>query len=169
MLGLRQWTPFGSPFQLHREIDSLFDRFFGPTERSGSAAVPPEAAPVSPAFRPAVESYACDGNLHVRVALPGVDPKDVEVSVMDGVLTIRGERKDTTEQKDTGYFMREVVYGAFERSLVLPEGVDPDRIRAKYTNGMLELSMPAPVSVAPKKVEIAIDGGTPERKSIKAA
>jgi HSP20 family protein len=65
--------------------------------------------------------------------------------------------------------MREVVYGAFERSLVLPEGVDPDRIRAKYINGMLELSMPAPVSVAPKKVEIAIDGGTPERKSIKAA
>jgi HSP20 family protein len=103
------------------------------------------------------------------MALPGVDPKDVEVSVMDGVLTIKGERKDTTDQKETGYFMREVVYGAFERSLTLPEGVDPDRIRARYTNGMLELSMPAPASVAPRKVEIAIDAAAPERKSIKAA
>lgn len=167
MLSLRQWTPFGSPFQLHREIDGLFERFFGPTGASGVATGGPEAA--TPAFWPAVESYARDGALHVRVALPGIDPKDVEVSVMDGVLTIKGERKQATEQKDSGYFMREVAYGAFERSLVLPEGVDPDRIRATYTNGMLDLGMPAPVSVAPKRVEIAIDSPAQERKSIKAA
>ena len=120
-----------------------------PANRAGSSS--------SPAFWPAVESYTQNGDLHVRVALPGVDPKDVEVSVMDGVLTIRGERKDATAQKETGYFMREVTYGAFERNLVLPEGIDPDKIRAAYTNGMLDLSMPGPVSVTPKKVEIAIN------------
>jgi HSP20 family protein len=155
MLGLRQWTPFASPFQLHREIDGLFDRLFGQT---GGLAVAPDAEAPAPAFWPAVESYSRNGDIHVRVALPGVDPKHVEVSVMDSVLTIRGERKGTTEEKDkeTGYFMREVAYGAFERNLVLPEGVDPDKIRATYANGMLELSMPGPVSVTPKKVDIAI-------------
>jgi HSP20 family protein len=166
MLGLRQWAPIASPFQLHREIDGLFDRLFGQT---GGSAVAPETSEGSPTWWPAVESFTRAGEIYVRMALPGVDPKDVEVSVMDGVLTIKGERKDTTDQKETGYFMREVVYGAFERSLTLPEGVDPDRIRARYTNGMLELSMPAPASVAPRKVEIAIDAAAPERKSIKAA
>ena len=110
-----------------------------------------------------------NGDLHVRVALPGVDPKDVEVTVSDDYLTIRGERKAKTDEKSGGRFVREFAYGSFERALSLPEGIDPGRVQAKFTNGMLDLTMPAPVAVVPKKVEIQIEDGTAQSKTIKAA
>jgi HSP20 family protein len=163
MFDLVRWSPFGSlsPFRLHREVDELVGRFFGQNRTTSE--------PTSePAWWPAVESWASDGNLHIRVALPGVDPKDVEVSLTDNVLTVKGERKAQTERQDGGYYLREFSHGAFERSFALPEGVDPAKVTAKYTNGMLEITLPAPLSVAPKKVDIQIEGQPSEPKSIKA-
>jgi len=97
-----------------------------------------------------------------------VDPKDVELSVTDNVLTIKGERKAEHERKETSYFLREVNYGTFERSFALPEGVDASKVTAKYANGMLEITMPAPLAVSPKKVEIQVEGQAAP-KAIKAA
>jgi HSP20 family protein len=163
MFDLVRWSPvgsFGTPFQLHREIDDLFSRFF---QRSQAAADPATA----PTWWPAVESWASDGHLHVRIALPGVDPKDVELSVMDNVLTVRGVRKGQDEKRNGGYFLREFSYGSFERALALPEGVDPAKVTAKYADGMLEITMPAPVAVAPRKVDIQIEGQPAAQKAIK--
>jgi HSP20 family protein len=165
MFELTRWSPFGSlstPFQLHREIDELFGRFFGQSQ----APAPQEGNGGTPSWWPAVESWASEGNLHVRVALPGVDPKDVELSVTDDVLTIKGQRKRQSDTKDGGHFLREFSYGAFERALMLPEGVDPAGVTAKYANGMLEIAIPAPVNPVPKKVEIEIEGS---QKSMPAA
>jgi HSP20 family protein len=166
MFELTRRSPFGSMFQIHRELDDLVSRFLGrdvtPTPYQGET----EPEPVT--WWPAVESYSQDGNLHVRVALPGVDPKDVEVTVADDCLTVRGERKAKTGEKNGGRFVREFAYGAFERTFSLPEGIDPSKVQAKYTNGMLELTMPAPVAVVPKKVEIQIEDGTGRPKAIKA-
>jgi HSP20 family protein len=164
MLGLTRWSPLGSVFQLHREVNDLFNRFFG--EESTPDLARPNAEVVT--WWPAVESYTDKGDLHVRVALPGVDPKDVEVTVADDTLTIRGERKGKGESKEGGYHVRELSYGSFERSLTLPEGIDPAKVHAKFTNGMLDVTMPAPVAVAPKKVEIQIEGAE-QPKAIKAA
>ncbi len=86
----------------------------------------------------------------------------------ENILTIKGQRKTQSETSDGSYCLRELSYGAFERSLVLPEGVDPAKVTARYTNGMLEISMPAPLAVAPKKVEIQTEGA-PRAKAIKAA
>jgi len=166
MFGLTRWTPFGSPFQLHREIDDLFNRFFGQTW--GEPAGQPSETPTT-TWLPAMESYTHEGNLCVRVALPGVDPKDVEVSVSDNLLTIKGARRTKNEQKEGSYFVREFAYGAFERTVALPQGVDASKVNAKYTNGMLEVTMPAPVTVVPKKVEIKIEGQQSEAKAVKAA
>jgi HSP20 family protein len=166
MLGLTPWSPFGSAFQLHRELDDLFSRFFG--QEGAPAAYRPEAN--QPAtWRPAIESYSQDGELHVRVALPGVDPKDVEVSVTNDTLTVRGERKASAEARDASAYVREFAYGTFERTLALPEGVDPGRVQAKFSNGMLDVTMPAPISVAPKKVEIQIEGAAGPARAIRAA
>jgi HSP20 family protein len=148
--------------EVHRELDDLFGRLF-----SREVTYRPETGPV--AWWPAIESYAKDGELHVRVALPGVDPKDVEVTVSDDHLTIRGERKAKTEGKDGGRYVREFAYGSFERTLALPEGIDPAKVQAKFANGMLDLTMPAPVAVVPKKVEIQIEGAAGSAKAIKAA
>ena len=164
MFELTGRSPFGSMFHIHRELDDLLARFLGhdPTP----APYRGEDEPV--AWWPAVESYAKDGDLHVRVALPGVDPKDVEVTVSDDYLTIRGERKAKIKEQDGGRYVREFAYGTFERALTLPEGIDPGRVVAKLANGMLDLTMPAPVAVVPKKVEIQIEGGAGQAKAIKA-
>src|SRR5262249_36202195 len=151
-------------FKTHRELDDLLTRFLG--HDAAPAPYRGDAEPV--AWWPAVESYAKDGNLHVRVALPGVDPKDVEVTVSDDYLTIHGERKSKTEEKDGGRYVREFAYGTFERTLALPEGVDAGTIVAKFSNGMLDLMIPAPVAVVPKKVDIQIEGSGDQGKAIKA-
>jgi HSP20 family protein len=161
MFQLTRWTPFGSAFHLHRELDEMLNRFLG----QDSATYRPEADTVT--WSPAIESYAKDGQLHVRVALPGVDPKDVEVTVSDDQLTIRGERK--TEHDDAGRYVREFTYGSFERTFTLPEGIDAGKVQAKFANGMLDVTLPAPVTVAPKKVEIQIEGGADKPKAVKAA
>ena len=152
MFSLTRWTPLDSVWQLSRDFDlftRLFDQLHGRTRNEEEAG---------PAWLPAVETYSRDGELGVRVALPGVDPKDVHISVMDDVLTIKGERKVEETSKQAGYVRRELAYGTFERSLVLPEGVDASKARAKYTNGMLEVTMPAPLAAVPKRVEIAVEG-----------
>jgi HSP20 family protein len=163
MFELTRRSPFGSMFHIHRELDDLLGRFLG-----HDAAPTPYRADTEPVvWWPAIESYAKGGDLHVRVALPGVDPKDVEVTVADDYLTIRGERKAKTEGKDGGRYLREFSYGSFERTLALPEGIDPGRVEAKFANGMLDLTMPAPVAVVPKKVEIQIGDGAGQAKAIK--
>jgi len=164
MFELTRRSPFGSMFHIHRELDDLLASFLGANATPGPYRA--ECEPV--AWWPAVESYAKNGDLHVRVALPGVDPKDVEVTVSDDYLTIRGERKAKTEEKNGGRYVREFAYGSFERTFSLPDGIDPGKVVAKFTNGMLDLTMPAPVAVVPKKVEIQIEDGS-HAKAIKAA
>lgn len=164
MFELTRWSPFSSMFQMHRDLDELFGRVLG--HEGVPAPYRSETAPVN--WWPAVESYTKDGEIHVRVALPGVDPKDVEVTVSDDHLTIRGERKSRTEEKAGGRFVREFAYGSFERTLALPDGIDAGKVKAKFTNGMLDLTMPAPVAVVPKKVDIQIEGGAESAKAIKA-
>ncbi len=164
MLALTRWNPMGSAFRMHREIDDLFSRFFGEPWPEGRAE-----AEATPDWLPAIETYADGGKLGVRVALAGVDPKDVEVTVTDDVLTIKGERKVERTGKEGGYLQRELAYGTFQRTLTLPEGVDPSQVRASYANGMLEVTVPAPVAVAPKRVEIKIESGEGSAPVVKAA
>ena len=165
MFELTRRSPFGSIFQIHREFDDLLSQFLG--HEGAHAPDRPDAEPVT--WWPAVESYTKDGDVHVRVALPGVDPKDVEVTVSDDYLTVRGERKAKTEEKGRGGYLREFAYGSFERSFTLPDGIDPAKVQAKFTNGMLDLKMPAPVAVVPKKIEIQIEGAADQAKAIKGA
>lgn len=138
-------------FDLRRDFDSFFDRVFGAgRERADDRT-----------WWPSLESYVKDGDVHVRVDLPGVSPENVEVTLERNVLTIRGERRAEQGSEASGY--REVRYGRFERSLTLPEGIDPESIRASHANGVLELALPLPESVKPRKVPIRIETGeTPQ-------
>jgi HSP20 family protein len=107
-------------------------------------------------FSPAVESFIDTDNrkFHCEVLLPGVDPKNVNIQVQGNTLTISGERSNTRETKQADFLQREISYGSFTRTLVLPEGVDRDKISAEYRNGMLEITAPIANSALPKKVEI---------------
>lgn len=132
---------------LHQEIDDLFSHFFGPDE-------PWFAGTWERSLTPVIESYVKDGELVVKADLPGIDPKDVELSIESDRLHIKGERKKEEERKERDYLYREVSFGRFERIVPLPAGVDPDTVNATYHDGVLEIRMRAPREMVAKKVPI---------------
>lgn len=86
--------------------------------------------------------------------LPGVDPKEVNLHVQGNTLTISGERSTTHETKEADYLRREIAYGSFQRSILLPEGVDKNKLNAEYRNRILEITAPMAAAALPRKVEI---------------
>ncbi len=140
-----RWSPVRK-FHFHHDVDDLFSRFLD--------GVSDEAVPRPASWLPAAEGRIEDGAYVIQLALPGVDPKDVAVSLMDNVLTVKGERKADADTRDTDYFVREVAYGGFQRSFALPEGVDAAHVEAKYVNGMLEVRIPAPRAAMPRTIEV---------------
>lgn len=140
-----RWSPTRK-FHFHHDVDDLFLRFF-----DGAAD---EAVQRPASWLPAAEGRIEDGTYVIQLALPGVDPKDVTVSLMDNVLTVKGERKAEPDTTDKDYFVREVAYGSFQRSVTLPEGVDAAQVEARYTNGMLEVRIPAPQAAVPRTIEV---------------
>lgn len=128
---------------LHREIDALFEGAFE------NRAVEPVAD-----WSPRVETFVKDDALYVRADLPGIDPKAVDITVENDVLTVCGERK--SEHQQAAY--REVSYGRFERRIRVPDGTDPAKIAAKYTNGVLEITVPIPKPVS-RKVTVNVTNG----------
>jgi HSP20 family protein len=92
--------------------------------------------------------------LELTVELPGLEEKDVQVSISDGVLTVSGEKKFETETKDKTYQFVERGYGSFSRSIELPEGVTPDQIKATMSKGVLKVTVPMPAKPEPKKIEV---------------
>jgi HSP20 family protein len=147
MTTMMHWSPFTSKFHLHHHhVEDLFPRF---VEDAMDEAAPPAAS-----WLPAAEGRLEDGNYIIQFVLPGVDPKEVQVSLMDNSLTIKGERKANHESTGKEYFVREVTYGAFQRSVMLPEGVDAAQVEAKYANGMLEVRVPAPRAATPRMIEV---------------
>ncbi len=108
-------------------------------------------------YFPVLESFVKNGNLVVRVDVPGVDPKDIDVSVVGNVLTIKGERKEEKEVKTEDYIRREASYGAFERRMTLPEGANTEKVTANFKNGVVEITMPVAKAVEGKKVPVQIE------------
>jgi HSP20 family protein len=148
---------------MQRDMERLFGQFFG---RDVSV---PEAAGE---WTPPVETYMKDDNLILRCELPGVDPKDVDVSFDESSnqLVIKGERKQDKETKDEDYIYREFAYGRFERRFTIPAGVKIDQMKAKYTNGLLEITVPSAAEAKPRKIKIETAPSLPEaEKAVKKA
>jgi HSP20 family protein len=150
-----------SPFRGFWDTQSEFDRvfndvmgdFFG-TRRQGAGA---QQQPRAPRF----EAFAKNGDLVLRADLPGVALEDVGITLDGNVLTISGERKATTQEEGVSYYLNELPYGAFSRSVTVPEGVDADSIKARLENGVLEVVLPgATTQLEPKRIAIEGSGGT---------
>ena len=140
---------FQDLLDFRRDFDQIFNRFLSwPSTQEDRALVA--------GFAPAVESFIDkdDKKFHCQVMLPGVEPKDVNIQVQGNTLTISGERRDVRETKEADYHHREITYGSFQRSLLLPDGVDKDRLSAEYRNGMLEITAPISAAALPKKIEV---------------
>lgn len=151
------WQPFDS---LRREVDRLFEDFGFGLHRP-ARTVP---ADVDPVWRrdfgfvttPAVDIAEKDDAFEITAELPGLSEKDVDVSHANGMLTIKGEKKQETEEKKKDYHLTERRYGAFQRGFALPEGVDEDKIDARFKNGVLTVTLPKTPEArkAAKKIEV---------------
>jgi HSP20 family protein len=129
--------------RFRKEIDDLFARFFGDGYRTLTGWM---------SSAPATESYFKDGHWIMRFDLPGVDPKDIEVSVAGETLTIRASRERRSQQ---GSGVQQASY-RFEHSVTLPKGVNSDQIKANYQHGVLELSMPASPEVMGRRIPVEL-------------
>jgi len=139
---------FDDFFSLHRELDNLFEKSWGPAARLlptfGQAAD----------FYPEVESYTKDGKVVYRLAIPGIDPQNVDLSIVGNQVTMKGERSSPAEVKDEDWYVRGFRYGQFERTFTLPEGVETDKVNASFTNGVLEISAPVAKAHLPRRIEV---------------
>lgn len=154
---LERWRPSRELDRFRSELDDLIQRFgfdwfarfpFGPELLAEGQA---------PAIRPVIETRVEGGKFIVRADLPGIDPKDVDIKVVGDVLTIKGSREEKHETKKADYFRREIRYGAFERSIGLPEGIKAEDLKATYHDGVLELAAPMPKEAIPKEIKIQIE------------
>lgn len=146
MRALTTRTPDLAP--LHREFDDLIGRFFG---GGGNEWLP---GVTTGRWVPPLESYFKDGELVVRLDVPGIEPSALDISVQGDRLTVRGERKETRKEENGGRSYREVAYGAFERTVTLPWDVDADNVKAACRDGVLEICMKAPEKVGAKKIPV---------------
>jgi HSP20 family protein len=105
-------------------------------------------------WTPAIDVVRDNGNLVLRANVPGIKPEEIVIKVEDNVLTISGEHEETSDEKEEMFVRRERRYGAFSRSMALPKGVDPKKIGAKTTEGVLEVTVPLPETAAPEPVTI---------------
>jgi HSP20 family protein len=137
----RREYPFTS---LQREIERVFDDFTRgfPAFTGGRELMP------------SMDVTETDKEIEVTAELPGLEEKDVQINVADNVLTIRGEKKSEKEEKDKDYRLVERSYGSFARSIELPPGVDPDKIQASISKGVLKVTVPRPAPAQVKKIDV---------------
>jgi HSP20 family protein len=146
----RESNPFKDLLDLQREMNRLFDVSLGRSTRG-------ETALAETVWAPAVDIYDEKDNLVIKADLPGMTQKDIDVSVEDDVLRIKGEKKKESEVKEDNFYRVERAYGSFERSFTLPSNVDVAKIKAGYKDGVLQLTLPKKEETKPKQIKVDVN------------
>lgn len=147
-MALIRWEPARELQSVQTEMNRLFNTLF-----EGSA---PSNAPQSRRWIPAMDLVENEHDFVLRADLPGISEQDVKIELQDNTLTISGERKSEHEERKEGYYRLERASGSFARSLTLPEGIDPDGVKASFDKGVLEVHIPKPAVRKPQKIEISV-------------
>src|SRR5262245_37115230 len=152
------WRPFEN---LRHEIDRLFDDFHGEFWRPSLPRSFFDVAPLGraePNWRtaPAADVSETDKAYEIKAELPGMEEKNLEVKLADGIVTIKGEKQEEKGEKHKDYYLRERSFGSFQRSFQVPEGVDTNKIEANFKNDVLTLLLPKSVEAqkTTKKIEV---------------
>jgi HSP20 family protein len=144
---LVRWKPAREMFSLQHKMNDFFDDFFFPMDVG-------ETVGRAWGWNPKVDIYEEADHIVLKAELPGVDKKDIEVDVKNGVLTLKGERSVENEVKEENYHRKERSFGRFERSFKLEGDVDADKITADYKDGILKVSIPKPEEIKPKQITV---------------
>ena len=144
---LTPWKPFGGLTSLRKEMEGLWDRFFNETQLAGT---------VGDTWFPALDISENKDQFVVKVELPGMTEKDVQVTISGDLLTIKGEKKNEKEEKDEHYHRIERSSGSFQRAFQLPGGVKADKIEASFDKGILKITLPKTDETKKKEIKIQI-------------
>ena len=146
MTSITTWKPLHDLFSTRREIDRIFDNFFGNQGISRSTT--------DSTWAPPVDVVDAEDHVEFRAEVPGLSKGDVQVSVTENVLTIKGEKKGESENKNVGYHLVERSYGQFQRSFSLPMNLRTDDIDASFKSGVLTISVPKTKKEEAKEIPI---------------
>jgi HSP20 family protein len=161
MTVITRWDPFREFSTLQDRLNRLFRDSYGP--ESGNEAL------TTTNFAPAVDVYEDEHNVTLKIEIPGIDEKDVDVRIENNTLTVHGERKFEKEEKEENYRRVERQYGSFTRSFTLPTTVDFEQVQANYDKGVLKIKLPKKAEAKPKQIKVNVGSEkTLEAKSSKS-
>src|ERR1017187_811894 len=151
MTVLTRWDPFRELNALQQRMNRLFEEQYGGREESLTAG----------AFAPPVDIYEDEHSIQLKLEVPGIDEKDLDIRVENNVLTVSGERKFEKEEKEENFRRVERRYGSFSRSFTLPNTVNTEDIHAEYTNGVLNVRLAKKAEAKPKQIKVNIGSQKP--------
>lgn len=150
-MALARWEPFREITRMQEELNRFFDdrlwRMRGDANKDELGA----------AFMPPVDVYEDQEGLVLSAEVPGLDPKDVDLRIENGVMTIKGERKLEREDRKENYLRVERAYGTFLRSFTLPPSVDGEKVKAEYKNGVLRVVLPKREEAKPRSIRVKVE------------
>lgn len=147
-MALVKWTPFGDLSTFRREMDRLFDRFVGEMPRLDLPGM---------GWTPHLDVTETKESLVIKAELPGLDVKDLDIHISGNTLTLKGEKRQTKEEKDEHHHLVERSYGAFTRTVELPATVAADKVKAVFKNGVLTIALPKTEEAKQKSIAIEVE------------
>ena len=146
-MSITRYSPWNTQPALQDEIKQVFNKFFGDTDNDQSNVVTSEWAP-------RVDIKEEDARFVIFADIPGVDPKDIEIHMDKGILTIKGERSAETRNEGHRFSRVERTHGVFRRRFALPDSADAEGIAATGRNGVLEISIPKRPETTPRRIQV---------------
>jgi HSP20 family protein len=150
MTVITRWDPFREFTTVQDRLNRLFRESYGPEGREESL--------VTSSFAPPVDVYEDEHNLTLKLEVPGIDEKDIDVRIENNVLTVHGERKIEKEEKEENFRRVERQYGSFTRTFTLPTSVDAEKVAANYDKGILKIVLPKKAEAKPKQIKVNVGG-----------
>jgi HSP20 family protein len=147
MTVLTRWDPFREFSTLQDRMNRLFRDSFGEGR---------DEALTTTGFAPAVDVYEDEHNVTLKIEVPGIDEKDIDVRIENNLLTVHGERKFEKEEKEENYRRIERQYGSFTRSFTLPNTVDAEKVNANYEKGVLKITLAKKAEAKPKQIKVNV-------------
>jgi HSP20 family protein len=146
-MAILRWRPLGEVDSFKREMDRMFDNFFG----SGT-----ETSESSLTWYPSVDIKETKDEFVMMAEVPGMSKDDIKINISENTLTIKGEKKEEKKEDDHNYHRVERRYGTFQRSFTLPTQIQGSKVKAAYKDGVLTITMPKKEEVKPKEIPITV-------------
>ena len=153
MTMITRWDPFRELNTITDRMNRLFQDSFGPTTRSAEEGLS------TMNFVPPVDVYEDEHGITLKLEVPGVEQKDIDVQVENNTLAVRGERKFDKEEKEENFHRIERRYGSFYRAFTLPNTVDTENVNAEYENGVLKIKLAKKAEAKPKQIKVNVGQG----------